>query len=237
MAALEQEVLGLQNAGPEDMDIDEPEEGEISDVEPVAPPPATPLSLPKIPPIVPSKTPVLLNRATKRPNAEDMMDGRGSIRARSLHPPKRRIFGRAIRPTSLTVLLDDSDDDSDNDDSPALSAAELEMERQRLLKEKEDNINRLREQILRLQARASKDKKAKAKEALAAAALGQKALKDAVVEPEDVVMAEAPSVVGKSCDPFPSVADNVDTQSSTIEADQHVVHTTSQLKACSVIGS
>jgi hypothetical protein len=203
VAALEQEVLGLQNAGPESMDIDESEEGEISDIEEEVPRPATPLSLPlpRIPPIMPSKTPVQLNRSIKRPNADDMMDGRGSIHARSLHPPKRRIFGRAIRPTSLTVRLDDSDDDSDSDnESSAMSAAQLEAERQRLLKEKEDNINRLREKILRLQARAAKDKKAKIKEAPpAAAAMEQKALDDVIADAvQDVVMGEASVAAGES---------------------------------------
>jgi hypothetical protein len=202
VAALEQEVLGLQNAGPEPMDIDESEEGEISDIEEEVPRPATPLSLPlpRIPPIMPSKTPVQLNRSIKRPNADDMMDGRGSIHARSLHPPKRRIFGRAIRPTSLTVRLDDSDDDSDSDnESSAMSAAQLEAERQRLLKEKEDNINRLREKILRLQARAAQDKKAKIKEAAAAAAMEQKALDDVIVDAiQDVVMGEASVAAGES---------------------------------------
>lgn len=185
VAALEQEVLGLQEAAPKP--VDDQEEGEIPDEveQPVQP---------RMAAIAPSTTPVQLNKSTKRPNAEDMMDYRtSSISSRSAHPAKRRLFGAPLRMKRLLVSLDDDDDDSEDEGStPTPTAAEMEVERKRLLQEKDDNIMRLREQILRLQARAKKDKKDKAKEAAAQAAVigSMPALVDAVAE--DVEMSQSP---------------------------------------------
>jgi hypothetical protein len=200
VAALEQEVIGLQNAAPDPMDIDEPEEGEISDMEVEAPPPpATPIVIPKIPSIVPSKTPVQLNKSTKRRNAEEMMDNRSSIQARSLRPSKRRIFG-AIRQKPIIINLDESDDSDSDDERSGPTPAEMEVERQRMLKEKEDNINRLREQILRLQAKAARDKRAKMKDAVAKVAMEQ-ATSDVVAGRKDVVMNQDEAEARKSAQP------------------------------------
>lgn len=189
VAALEQEVIGLQNAKPQTMDIDEPEEGEISDIEVEEAPTrlATPTVVPKIPAIVPSKTPLQLNKSTKRRNAEEMMESRASIQARSIHPPKRRLFG-AIRQKPIIIHLDDSDSSDSDEESHGPTAAEMEMERQRMLKEKEDNINRLREQILRLQAKAARDKRAKVKDAAAKVESEQAASDTAASGSNDVVM-------------------------------------------------
>ena len=185
VAALEQEVLGLQEAAPKP--VDDQEEGEIPDeIEPPV--------QPRMAAIIPSTTPVQLNKSTKRPNAEDMMDYRtSSISSRSAHPAKRRLFGAPLRMKRLLVSLDDDDDDSEDEGStPTPTAAEMEVERKRLLQEKDDNIMRLREQILRLQARAKRDKKDKAKEAAAQAAVieSMPALVDAVTE--DVEMSQSP---------------------------------------------
>jgi hypothetical protein len=181
VAALEQEVIGLQEAAPKP--VDDQEEGEIPDE--VVPP-----IQPRMAPIVPSTTPLQLNKSTKRPNAEDMMDNRtSSISSRSAHPAKRRLFGAPLRMKRLLVSLDDDDDDSEDEDSTHTpTAAEMETERQRLLQEKDDNIMRLREQILRLQARAKRDKKDKAKE-LAVQSVLVETIPAAVVA-EDVAMGE-----------------------------------------------
>lgn len=185
VAALEQEVQGLREAEP--IIADEEEEGEIPDEV------ALPAIQPRMAPIIPATTPIRLNKSTKRPNAEDMMDSTRSqsISSRSVHPAKRRQFGTAIRMKRLIISLDDSDDEDHEDQVPTPTAADLEADRQRLLKEKEDDMMKLREKILRLQAKAEKEKKAKARGAalLATSETAGELAVTAVVE--DVVMAES----------------------------------------------
>jgi hypothetical protein len=208
VAALEKEVLGLREAEP--MDVDEQEEGEI----PEDPEPETvagPSTVPKMAPIAPSKTPVQLNKSTKRPNAEDMMDNRSStVTARSLHPAKRRVFGAPLRMKRLLISLDDSDDDDDDQPSTP-TAAELETERQRQLQEKEDSIMELREKILRLQAKAARDKKVKAKQASASGSVSP-AIFSAVID--DSV---AESDVDVPASPKPVTADLITQEDGTKE--------------------
>jgi hypothetical protein len=143
-------------------------------------------------PIIPATTPVRLNKSTKRPNAEDMMDSARSqsVSSRSIHPAKRRQFGTALRMKRLIISLDDSDDEDNEDQAPTPTAADLEADRQRLLKEKEDDMMKLREKILRLQAKAEKEKKAKAKEVAL-----QQAASDAACEVPPAVIAAVEDVV------------------------------------------
>jgi hypothetical protein len=184
VAALEQEMIGLREAEP--IVVEDEEEGEIPD-EVVIP------TQPRMAPIIPATTPIRLNKSTKRPNAEDMMNTNRSqsISSRAVHPSKRRQFGAAMRMKRLIISLDDSDDEDNEDQAPTPTAAELEADRQRLLKEKEDDMMKLREKILRLQAKAEKEKKAKAKEAALQAAAEAAVPLGHTVGVEDVVMAES----------------------------------------------
>lgn len=154
VADLEKEVLDLQSADIEvPMDIDEPEEGEItpSPPKPETPAPAflsTSASLP-----FPRSI-----RGVKRPNAEDLETRPTSLPSR-LPPPKRRsVFARiAQNRNRLIINLDDDSSDSDSEDevhpSPAGTATPVpiiapgDAEREKLLAEKEESIRRLREQI------------------------------------------------------------------------------------------
>jgi len=205
VAALEQEVLGLQDAEPMivDEEEEEEEEGEIPDD---VPPPVQP----RMVPIIPATTPIRLN---KRPNAEDMMDAHRSqsISSRSLHPAKRRQFGTALRMKRLIISLDDSDDEDNEDDISTPTAVDLEADRQRLLKEKDDNIMRLREQILRLQARAKRDKKDKAREI----ALGATPAGSGPVTPAEMAATVEDTVM---VDPDVAVVDSADAEALEIPA-------------------
>lgn len=141
---LEQEVLGLQQAAEqspresEPMDLDSPEEGEIT-------PSSLPVPLPIIPQVLPISSASLptWNRGVKRPNAEE-------LDARPLSAPntwiKRKPFGGGPqRPGRLLVNLDEgSDDDSDEDTAKidptpfivGLGLVQEKDEQIRLLKEK-----------------------------------------------------------------------------------------------------
>ncbi len=152
VADLEQEVLDLQSTV-NDMDVDEPEEGEIASS-----------SLPtSIPPVISISTPISASlpiirpaRELNRPNAEDLDNRPTSIPSRLLPPSKRRVFGgNAQRPIRLVVKLDDSDSDTDHEDEIPGTANEAETHR--LLAEKEEGIRLLKEKIAeRLKAKEVK---------------------------------------------------------------------------------
>ena len=171
---LEQEVLGLQaeaqanveaaahgaNVGQSPtsmiMDLDEPEEGEITQS-------TLPLFTPQPQPVVSSSLPTLRNtRGIKRPNAEDLDSRPTSAAARV----RRRPFGGGPqRPTRLIINLDDPDSSDSEDEQPMMpmpvvpvipanANGDPVME---LLKEKEEKIRLLKEQIsARMKAREAK---------------------------------------------------------------------------------
>lgn len=155
MADLEKEVLELRaEAGEAPMDIDEPEEGEIT-------PSNETETLPELPIPILAPIPVRPSRGHKRPNADDLNNRPTSAPLRTIPPFKRRQFGgNPQRPNRLLVNLDDNSD-SDSDEEPVSIAASTPalpaidpIEAQRILAEKEENIRMLREQIAeRLKAR------------------------------------------------------------------------------------
>lgn len=153
VAALEREVMQLQeNRPPVQL---EPEEGEIIASNTPSPAKQT-LQLPVQPPV--KSTNLLngarLNRATKRPAAEDLMDGRATS-SKVAYPVKRK-FGRPVGWAKLQVSLDDSDDE----DQPASPAVPSPIDRDQAKLDEE--IRLLREQILRRRlAQAAKAKAAK----------------------------------------------------------------------------
>ncbi|WRT63658.1 uncharacterized protein IL334_000581 [Kwoniella shivajii] len=159
-AAAVQGKVEDQEEAEEEMDIDDPEEGEIipsstlaSTLDPPSTLPVWPISLPIRPP-----------RGVKRLHAEDMMDNRStSAPARILPPAKRRPFGAAQRIQRLMINIDDSDSDSSDDDREEYNAVFTPntegdiIERQRLLEEKEASIQKLKDQIAaRMAARLKK---------------------------------------------------------------------------------
>ncbi|WWC85753.1 uncharacterized protein L201_000619 [Kwoniella dendrophila CBS 6074] len=136
------------------MDLDEPEEGEIM---PSEIPTSTPEPL--IPPFIGSASlPVRPPRGVKRLHAEDLNENKAtSLPSRTLPPAKRRPFGATQRVQRLILHLDDdSDSDSsvEDDNQPIMdldftsNSNEVDIiERQRMLEEKESSIRKLKEQI------------------------------------------------------------------------------------------
>lgn len=151
---LEQEVLGLQQAAEqsptrsEPMDIDSPEEGEIT------PSPILTPILP-IPPILPSAASSLpaWKRGTKRPNADE-------LDARPLSAPnawiKRKPFGGAPqRPGRLLMSLDDGSDDSSDEEQRKIEPPPNMLE-MGLVQEKDEQIRLLKEKIAAMRERAAR---------------------------------------------------------------------------------
>lgn len=181
VAALEREVMQLQENRPP-VQV-EPEEGEIL----VSNTPSPVTLSQSLPAAASSKSTSLsngsrLNRATKRPHAEDLMDGR-SISSKPTYPAKRK-FGRPIGWAKLQVSLDDSDDD----DAPAklhsAVAAPVDAERAKL----EEDIRLLKAQIE--QRRLAKAAKVKAVEAASATPPSTSENKVEPVQNGDTVMRE-----------------------------------------------
>lgn len=152
VAALEREVLGLQEIKAE-IKI-EAEEGEIT---PSTTPPPTLTS--ESPPTRATLNPstastnhtngVRMNRASKRPHAEDLMDSRVTS-AKPLRPVRKRPFGRPLPYQHLLIRLDDSDDEKE---TQTTSRAPVPSDADRL---------RLEEDIKRLKARIEERRLAKA---------------------------------------------------------------------------
>ncbi|TYJ56726.1 hypothetical protein B9479_002496 [Cryptococcus floricola] len=138
-----------------DMELEEPEEGEIAAPSPVLPVIAMSES------VTPAEhipgAPTAARRGTKRPHAEDLMD----VRPHSAPPARRptaprRLFGLPLHPTRLLFHVDD-DSDSDSDDEME-ELQKMEEERQREADEKQKRLN---ENILRLKAEIAMKKRRK----------------------------------------------------------------------------
>ncbi|WVQ93846.1 hypothetical protein IAU59_000924 [Kwoniella sp. CBS 9459] len=170
MADIEREVMSLQaenqiqDTGADededmlvDMDIDEPEEGEILSSNLPTPPSEPIVTLPTLPASAPVPRPP---RGVKRLHAEDLMENRSTSAPSRIPPPqKRRLFGAIQRPQRLIIHLDDSSDSSDDDDDaiPIPPPDPDILATQRLLAEKEESIRRLKEQIAaKMRARQKK---------------------------------------------------------------------------------
>ena len=169
MVELEKEVMGLRTRQNTPIDIDEPEEGEISD----PPPPTLPiqhLAPPSIQ-VLSTSLPNRSSRGMKRPNAEDMENRPTSLPTRPLPIKRRSVFGGfSQRPNRLIINLDDSDSEDDDDAKerggerfakfmksgtatpipipiPISILGTGEDETLKLFREKEEGIRRLKEQI------------------------------------------------------------------------------------------
>ncbi|OCF36100.1 hypothetical protein I316_01972 [Kwoniella heveanensis BCC8398] len=170
MADIEKEVMNLHAESAvsdakvvedeemeEDMDIDEPEEGEIIMSTLPTPPSEPPVTLSTIPVSAPVPRPP---RGVKRLHAEDLMENRStSVPTRIPPPQKRRLFGAILRPQRLILHLDESSDSSDDEEDilPSPQPDPDILATQRLLAEKEESIRRLKEQIAaKMKARATK---------------------------------------------------------------------------------
>lgn len=145
VAALEREVMGLQSIQA-DTKI-EVEEGEITPSA-TPPPPALPSdSLPTRATLNPSTAStnhtngVRMNRASKRPHAEDLMESRATS-AKPTRPARKRPFGRPLPYQHLLVRLDDSDDEKETQ-TTGRTPVPSEADRLRL----EEDIKRLKARI------------------------------------------------------------------------------------------
>ncbi|WVF66224.1 hypothetical protein IAT40_000964 [Kwoniella sp. CBS 6097] len=166
MADIEKEVLNLQSESQVeesgasedvDMDIDEPEEGEIISSNLPTPPSEPLMTSSTLSASAPVPRPP---RGVKRLHAEDLMENRSTSAPSRIPPPqKRRLFGAIQRPQRLILHLDDSSDSSDEEDDaiPTPQPDPDILATQRLLAEKEESIRRLKEQIAaKMKARAKK---------------------------------------------------------------------------------
>ena len=189
--ALEREVMALQGIKPDD-DV-ETEEGEIT---PSTAPSVLPTSesLPTRANLDSSTAStnhtngVRLNRANKRPNAEDLMDNRVKS-AKTVYPVKRRPFGRPLPYKHLLVSLDDSDDEMDT--RPA----------RQLPPPNDDERLRLEQDIKRLKARIEERRLAKVARLITEKAGSSPAVKDrqeSVEEDMDIDEAPASPVTNKA---------------------------------------
>ena len=140
----------------DEMDLDLPEEGEIT----TPSPPAAP-SPPVILQSLPSQSSRHGARTSRRPGAEDFDSRPVSAQSR-----KRKPFGMAQKPHRLIISLDDDDSESDSDDAIVSesrgSAADENQIGSESLAEHEEKIRQLR-------ARIAEKMKLKAERQLAAA--------------------------------------------------------------------
>ncbi|WVQ76347.1 hypothetical protein IAR50_006012 [Cryptococcus sp. DSM 104548] len=141
-----------------DMELEEPEEGEIP-----APSPVLPIAAMSevSAPILSEQLPGIAGatrRGIKRPHAEDLLDTRPHSAPPVRRPPApRRLFGVPLNPTRLLLHVDD-DSDSDNDDEMEDMKKREEEDKRREADEKQKRLN---ENILRLKAEIAMKKRRK----------------------------------------------------------------------------
>ena len=147
MLDLEAEVLTLQKeAAEEAMDIDEPEEGEIT-------PSSLPLPLPAPAPIPFNNSTSLPNpkRGIKRPNVEDLDARPLSAQSRSRRKP---FGGPPMKPSRLMINLDD-ESESESEDETGASTPVIGLDA--VMRMKELQIRLLKEKIAaRMREKAAK---------------------------------------------------------------------------------
>ncbi|KAK8845428.1 hypothetical protein IAR55_006141 [Kwoniella newhampshirensis] len=159
MAELERDMLNsypqpVTTRADDDMDIDEPEEGEITAPSPpiVISAQATSISIPDS---LPSHN---RPRGKKRALAEDLMETRAVTAPPRTLPPRRRPFWAMQRPQKLILHLDDSSDSSEDEGEnttssdtplldPSFSASQAQLD---------ENIRSLQERIAKLKAKKAK---------------------------------------------------------------------------------
>nr|ODO04412.1 hypothetical protein L204_00771 [Cryptococcus depauperatus CBS 7855] len=187
-AALEREMMSLQakrdvvhvseSDVDADMDIDEPEEGEI-----ILSPPVSSRIIPEpvSASVSRSNTPLMqsgqldgslpIRRGVKRAHAEDLMDSRATSApvSRLPQPPIQRPFGVPLKPHRLVLFLDDPDSSDEEDEEVSHKKEEKRKaeELSRMVEEEakrkmaEEKQKQLDENILRLKAEIAMKKRRK----------------------------------------------------------------------------